>query len=52
MELGIDVKHGAAFLDPVLVVVKRVKELVAKNLLKLHHGIVLKVQLLGDATTV
>ncbi len=42
-ELGIDINHGDVFLDLVLVVAKRVKELVAKNLLKLHHGMVLKV---------
>jgi hypothetical protein len=30
-ELGIDIRHGAAFLVLVLVVVKRVKELVAKK---------------------
>ena len=51
-ELGIDIKHGAAFLDPMQVILKRVIELVNKGLLKLYPDMILKVQLLGDATTV
>ena len=52
-KLGIEVKHGSAWLDPKAVLIKRVEELVKKGLLKLDGGVVnLKVQILGDATTI
>ena len=42
-KLGIEIKHGAAFLYPMQVVIKRVIELVAKDLLKLYPGMTLRV---------
>lgn len=52
-KLGLDLKQpNAAWVDPELVIVKRVRELEAKGLLQVADGMTLKVQLLGDATTV
>ena len=51
-ELGIDISPNAAFLDPELVLIKRLMELVQEGLLTLTPGMEIKVQVLGDATTV
>ena len=52
LELGIDIKHGAAFLDPMQVIIKRVIELVKKGMFKLYPDMILKVQVLWDAATI
>ena len=51
IKLGIEVKPGSAWLDPIKVVTQRVIELIRKGLITIQPGMILKVQLLGDATT-
>ena len=51
-KLGIEVKPGSAWLDPEAVLIKRIEELAEKGLLHLIHGMTIRVQLLGDASTV
>ena len=51
-KLGIEIKPGSAWLDPKAVVIQRLMELIARGLVKLEPGMTIKVQLLGDATTV
>ena len=48
-ELGIDISPNAAFLDPELVLIKRLVELVEKGLLSPTPCMEIKVQVLGDA---
>jgi hypothetical protein len=52
IQLGIEIKSGAVFFDPMQFIIKLVLELVNKGLLKLYPDMILEVQVLGDATSV
>ena len=51
-ELGIEITPNSAWLDPELVLIKRIRELIEKGFLVLTPDMTIKAQVLGDATTV